>query len=305
MHVIPREAVEAGAARIIAEMARGGWWAEGSDPSQRVARAGGPTPAGPDTSFAATTPAMLRPHEARAVTNDNDEVLRVLEAPEVYALLAQVFGEDAVTMDYKWFRAISPPLDGAVHGSFHVDKVYMGRGTPRLTTVWIPWHDIEPEDGGLAVLAGSSALPGFSTLRNTYAEHDVSDTDIEAAAGGSYGSDPAELLQLDPAARWLSTVYRAGDVLLFGMKTLHGPLTSLRHAPRRTRLSTDTRWQPASEPIDDRHTVGLGPDDELWKRHGKYGLDWARDSKALNPHKGPWRTMEQAKRDWGLPEAKL
>ena len=172
--VIPREAVEAGAARIIAEMARGGWWAEGSDPSQRVARASGPTPAGPDTSFAATNPAMLRPHEARAVTNDNDEVLRVLEAPEVYALLAQVFGEDAVTMDYKWFRAISPPLDGEVHGSFHVDKVYMGRGTPRLTTVWIPWHDIEPEDGGLAVLAGSSALPGFSTLRDTYAEHDVS-----------------------------------------------------------------------------------------------------------------------------------
>ena len=49
--------------------------------------------------------------------------------------------------------------------------------------------------------------------------------------------------------------------------------------------------------------MGLGPDDELWKRHGKYGLDWARDSKALNPHKGPWRTMEQAKREWGLPEA--
>ena len=40
--VIPREAVDRGCDRIIAEMGRGGWWAEGTDPSERIARAGGP-----------------------------------------------------------------------------------------------------------------------------------------------------------------------------------------------------------------------------------------------------------------------
>lgn len=53
------------------------------------------------------------------------------------------------------------------------------------------------------------------------------------------------------------------QVLLFGMKCMHGPLTSVRQGPPRVRLSTDTRWQPASDPVDDRHTTGLGPDDDL------------------------------------------
>ncbi len=176
----------------------------------------------------------------------------------------------------------------------------MGRGSNRLTTAWIPWHDIEPQDGGLAVLEGSSSLDGFATLRRTYAEHDVSNTDIESAAGGAYGSDPLELSALDPSSRWVTTTYKAGDVLLFAMTTMHGPLAATRIGPPRIRLSTDTRWQPAQDILDDRHTAGLGADDTLWRKYGKHGLDWARDSKALNPHTGLWRTMEQAKRDWGL-----
>ena len=66
----------------------------------------------------------LRPAEARAVTNDPGDrsVLRVLEADELHQLCGQLFGEPAVTLDYKWFRAIAPPEDPhEVHGSFHVD----------------------------------------------------------------------------------------------------------------------------------------------------------------------------------------
>ena len=61
----------------------------------------------------------------------------------------------------------------------------------------------------------SSSGSGFERFRQTYAEHDVSATDIEPAAGGSYGSDPAELLAFDDRACWRTTHYRAGDVLLF------------------------------------------------------------------------------------------
>lgn len=150
------------------------------------------------------------------------------------------------------------------------------------------------------MLRGSSSLDGFELIRRTYAEHDVSNTDIESAAGGAYGSDPLELLARDSLSQWLTTTYRPGDVLLFTMTTMHGPLTASRSHPPRIRLSTDTRWQPARDPVDDRHTVGLGPDDALWVKHGVHGLDWARDSKALNPHTGPCRTMVKAKQDWGL-----
>lgn len=73
-----------------------------------------------------------------------------------------------------------------------------------------------------SICNASSSLPGFERLRQTYAEHDVSATDIDAAAGGAYGTDPAELLRMDPEAAWVTTTYNPGDVLLFGMKTMHG-----------------------------------------------------------------------------------
>jgi ectoine hydroxylase-related dioxygenase (phytanoyl-CoA dioxygenase family) len=91
-----------------------------------------------------------------------------------------------------------------------------------MTTAWVPWDDVPVEAGGLAVLAGSSSLPGFDRLRRTYAEADVSATDIEASWGGSYTADPVELSAFDPAARWLTADYHAGDVLLFTVRALRG-----------------------------------------------------------------------------------
>ena len=52
-----------------------------------------------------------------------------------------------------------------------MDNVYMGRGSGRLHTVWLPWHDVPVARGGLAVLSGSSSLPGFQRVRETYGQH--------------------------------------------------------------------------------------------------------------------------------------
>ena len=48
-----------------------------------------------------------------------------------------------------------------------VDNVYMGRGSDRLHTVWIPWARTPVELGGLVVLESSNSLPGFARMRNT------------------------------------------------------------------------------------------------------------------------------------------
>ena len=133
----------------------------------------------------------------------------------------------------------------------------MGRGSARMTTAWVPWDDVPVEAGGLAVLAGSSSLPGFDRLRRTYAEADVSATDIEASWGGSYTTDPVELSAFDRGARWLTADYRAGDVLLFSMKTLHGAITNT--ASPTLRLSADVRWQPGADPVDGVTIVSHGP----------------------------------------------
>ena len=51
--------------------------------------------------------------------------------------------------------------------------------------------------------------------------------------------------------RWLTTEFEPGDVLMFGMFTLHCSLDN-ESPENRIRLSTDTRYQLASEPADER-----------------------------------------------------
>ena len=50
--------------------------------------------------------------------------------------------------------------------------------------------------------------------------------------------------------RWLTTEYAAGDFLTFGMFLVHASLDN--RTPNRLRLSSDSRYQRASEPVDDR-----------------------------------------------------
>ena len=49
--------------------------------------------------------------------------------------------------------------------------------------------------------------------------------------------------------RWLTTDYQLGDVLVFSMYTMHA---SLDNQTNQFRLSSDTRYQLASEPVDER-----------------------------------------------------
>ena len=75
----------------------------------------------------------------------------------------------------------------------------MGRGSRRLTTAWIPWHDIPLRTGGVAVVDRSHSLPGYRRVRQTYGEQEVH---------GMLSSDPLECIGFDPAARWLTADYK-------------------------------------------------------------------------------------------------
>ena len=56
-----------------------------------------------------------------------------------------------------------------------------------------------------------------------------------------------------------------GDLLTFGMKTVHA---SLDNAENSYRLSTDTRYQLATEPIDPRW---VGPDTAEYAEKNRIG----------------------------------
>ena len=95
----------------------------------------------------------------------------------------------------------------------------MGKGSSRLHSVWVPWHDCDTTRGGLVVLEQSNTHPAYRTLRDTYGQHDYEHSRLDTGVGntvansGWFGRDPAELLAFHPEARWVTAEhFRAGDV---------------------------------------------------------------------------------------------
>jgi hypothetical protein len=191
----------------------------------------------------------------------NEALRRVLYTGRAMELYRGLFGEDVRHFDYTWFRAVGPGPGTRPH----CDVVYMGRGTrDKLLTAWVPTGDVPVEVGGLMLLEGSHRQQ--ERLRN-YLERDV---DVYCTNGrhaeaiesgekawewdGSLSADPFTLRE-KLGGRWLTTSFRAGDLLTFPMHTVHA---SLDNPSRHIRLSSDSRYQPASLPADERW-VGENP----------------------------------------------
>ena len=102
------------------------------------------------------------------------------------------------------------------------------------------------------------------------------DVDRDHVAGW-FTSDPVEMVDRY-GGQWQTTEFRAGDALIFGMFTMHG---SLNNQTNRYRISADTRYQRADEPVDERW-IGENP-------IAHYA--WM---------KGQTITMEEARAKWGV-----
>lgn len=186
----------------------------------------------------------------------HDAVLRVFEGPELFGFFNGYFDQPALTFDYKWLRGVgNEGFTGA-----HYDTVYMGRGSDRLHTAWIPFGDIPIEQGTLAMCVGSHAEPGFARLLETYGRADV-DRDL---IQGWFTQDPLEITEKF-GGRWQTTHFRAGDVMIFGMHTMHGSTTNTTD---RFRLSADVRFQPAADPVDPRWVGDNPTGHDQWHRPG-------------------------------------
>lgn len=192
-------------------------------------------------------------------------VLAVLENAALFNLFERLLGEPALTFPFKWLRAIgNEEYTGA-----HFDYVYMGRGSRNLYTVWIPFGDIPISQGTLAVCRGSHKLDSFARIRDTYGRMDI-DRD---GVSGWFERDPMQIVERF-GGQWQGANYNAGDVIIFGMHTMHASTTNLSN---RFRLSCDVRYQPASDPVDER-----------WRRGGSGHYGEIR------------RDMEAARAEWGV-----
>ncbi|MFC0674974.1 phytanoyl-CoA dioxygenase family protein [Brachybacterium hainanense] len=132
----------------------------------------------------------------------------------------------------------------------HYDLVYLREGTDRVLSIWIPLGDCPRSRGGLTYLEGSHRR--------------VMREEAEGRLRRPAASITADLpgLAEEHDARWLVTDYAAGDVVVHSAHIIHAALDNV-DAGGVMRLSTDIRYQRASEPIDWRWQEHWRDDDGL------------------------------------------
>jgi hypothetical protein len=201
--------------------------------------------------------------------------LEAVENPSCYDFFEKLFDEEAISFDYKWARSVPEKAAGT---QAHMDVVYMGRGSQRLHTMWTPLGDIERENGPMVVLDKSHNHPAFEKIRQTYGKMDV---DRDKVGGGWFSNDYKELADLC-GEKWLIGDYQAGDVIIMGLHMFHG---SLRNEMDKVRFTCDVRYQPASEPRDNRW---IGDNPIAHRDWWKAGED------------GETISIEEARAEWGV-----
>lgn len=177
----------------------------------------------------------------------NGERLRELShGTGIRGVLEAIVGEPVVAFDYLMLRV-------AIQGratEVHYDYPFFARIHDQVRTVWIPVGDVPVDEGPLFVVEGSNRF------------RDV----IDPMIGFDVASESKRTAALDQTAielagerdtRLLTTDFRAGDAMVFGMYTAHG---SLDHHDEtgRVRVSCDARWQAADLAIDGRY-MGAHP----------------------------------------------
>jgi ectoine hydroxylase-related dioxygenase (phytanoyl-CoA dioxygenase family) len=203
------------------------------------------------------------------VALDNVPLHRLLYSGRMIAFYERFLGGAVRHYDFTWMRVVAPGLGTSPHG----DVVFMGRGTHDLYTSWVPLGDVSLDLGGLIVLEGSHTLAATRDYLardvDTYCENVPGEAEatLQPPPGNPNGWTFNGTLSEDPVAlraqlggRWLTAEYRAGDLLVFMSYTIHA---SLDNRSDRVRLSSDSRYQLASAPIDERWIgeapIGHGP----------------------------------------------
>ena len=196
------------------------------------------------------------------------EFKAVVEGAPIMNFFKHFLGGEARTFDFKWLRTAGPGSGSPIH----YDIVFMGRGTQNLYSCWTPFGDISLDMGPIVFCLGSNR---FEKVRKTYGESDVDRDMIE----GHFSDNPLEIVEKF-GGHWATTSFSAGDVIIFSMFLMHA---SLVNTSGKIRITADTRYQLAAEPIDERW-VGEKPKGHYaWKQ---------KDAKI--------ESLEESRRRWGV-----
>lgn len=192
----------------------------------------------------------------------------VVEGAPIMDFFKHFLGGDARTFDFKWLRTAGPGSGSPIH----YDIVFMGRGTQSLYSCWTPFGDVSLDMGPIVFCLGSNR---FEKVRETYGKADVDRDLIE----GHFSDKPLEIIEKF-GGHWATTSFSAGDVIIFDMFLMHA---SLVNTSDKIRITADTRYQLAAEPIDERW-IGENP-------KGHYA--WKQEDAEIE-------SLEESRRRWGV-----
>jgi len=150
---------------------------------------------------------------------------------KVMAAVRQIFGGSVLPMDH---RALEVSIPRETH-SFHMDSVFLGKGTRLLLSAWVPLTDTPLTRGPICFVKASNRHMDTERLRNTYGAYDAYSGDIEGS--GMYSTDPAEMAQLSEGL--VTSPVRCGDLVVFTAYTMHSFLTN---TSRGVRISAESKW---------------------------------------------------------------
>ncbi len=188
---------------------------------------------------------------------------KVVLHERLLGLHERLLGGKVRPFDFRWPRFARPGEGCGVH----CDGPYLTRGTNRIFSSWIPLGRVTRIEGALMILEKG---PRHADLLKRYLEMDADRDHLEWLGDPRNTRDRFE-------TRWLTTDFEAGDVLCFAMNTVHAALDN-QSPTQRCRLSSDSRYQLASDPLDERWN---GPDPPA---HGR--------DKVFFPGLGSWNNKD-------------
>ncbi len=170
---------------------------------------------------------------------------RVTHGAALRERMSGLLGAPAAAFDFVWLRVMASGRASPLH----LDHPYMNRGSARVLTIWIPLGPAALEDGPIFIVENSHR---FDDVIADYAGRDV---DRDPARPGHIAGDAIDFAARR-GARLLTADFAPGDCLIFGLFAIHGSFDN-RAPTRRVRISSDIRYQPAADPMDERFA---GPD---------------------------------------------
>ena len=167
----------------------------------------------------------------RKITNGNN----------LKSVFSRIFGISSIGFDFIFLRAAS-------RGKFthmHCDAGFFTRKTQKILTCWLVFTDITIDKGPLFIIEGSHK---FSDIKTKYKGFDV---DIHKHMKATIDTNPITFAQ-ERNTKILTTQFNPGDVLIFGMYTVHGTFENYAN-DKKIRLTCDIRFQPNNELKDPRY----------------------------------------------------